>query len=55
MLYIFSSFIVKSSIYAVFCFVARHDIYFIFTHDLTRIFISQKQIPDPFHNQMAIP
>jgi hypothetical protein len=38
-----------------FCFVAWKDIYFIFAHDLARIFISQKKIPDPSQNQMAIP
>ena len=38
-----------------FCFVAWQDIYFIFAHDLARIFISKKKLPDPSQNQMAIP
>ena len=43
-LYIYFSFIIKSSIYAVFrfFFVAWRDIYFIFAHDLARICISKK-------------
>ena len=45
----FFTFIIKSSTYCIsFCFVAWQDIYFIFAHDLARIFISKKkpfQIP----------
>ena len=29
--------------------------FFIFAHDLARIFISQKIIPDPAQDQMTIP
>jgi hypothetical protein len=29
--------------------------FFIFAHDLARIFISKKQIQDPSQNQLAIP
>jgi hypothetical protein len=33
--------------------VALQDIYFIFAHDLARIFTSKKNLPDPSQNQMA--
>jgi hypothetical protein len=43
-IYIFS-FIIKSSICCIsFCFVAWQDIYFIFAHDLAKIFISKEKI-----------
>jgi hypothetical protein len=51
---IFCLFIIKSSICCIsFCFVALQDIYFIFAHDLARIFTSEKNLPDPSQNQMA--
>ena len=54
--YIFFSFIIKSSIYAVFRFVSLRDrIFILFLLMTWPEYLFLRKIPDPFQNQSAIP